>query len=145
MRIASHRLRLSMAKKFPDNRKREPRLAIFLNMTARIRVIGSDPLRLAPVEELRDERDRAIGGIGRVGHLAMELDDIRPRQLGKLSLGPAGKQMKLCYAPIFFGSPLLAPGVDMILEKPLKDFAETVAHFGQASLESRVLADSSLA
>src|SRR5262249_6759972 len=107
-----------------------PILPVFLDVPAGVRVIGSDPLRLAPIKELRQQRDRTVGCIGCVGHFAMEVDHVRARQFGKLPLGPARKQMKFCNASIFLGGTLLALGIDMVLKKSLEDLTETVTRFG---------------
>src|SRR5262245_61002246 len=75
----------------------------------------------------------------------MEVDHVRARQFGKLPLGPARKQIKLCYASIFLGGALLALGIDMIVEKTFEDLPETIFHPGLTSHEDRILAGRGLA
>ena len=99
-------------------------LGILLYMLARVRPVRTQPPHLGEAEHLRDHFEAAIGLVGNMPQVVVELCDVGPSDLGDAMSSERGQDRPLDEAAITLRRGFLDPDRDVLLVEALGQFLD---------------------
>ena len=99
-------------------------LRIFLDVLARVRSIRPQAPHLGEVEHLGDHLQAAIGVVGDVPEIVMELGDVGARDLGHAVIAEPRNDKPLQHPLVALGGARLEAEIDVLFLEPLGEFLD---------------------
>ena len=99
-------------------------LRILLDVLARIAAVWTQAPHLGKVEHLGDHLQAAIGVVGDVAEIVMELGDVGTRHLGYTVIANPRNDKPLQHPPVAFGGARLETEIDVLSLEPLGEFLD---------------------